>query len=218
MAFTTYETEEQEKISSYRNDRQVGVLDNQLDFNNASMYQPSYSSNYIEETEEEEQNSPVFEVEKEYKMQDEIGGDVTIVPTFMPTIHKNEEVTQNKSQELKFKLNARGKIIVSVFSIISILLLSFCIYNAVLIGSLKSTIADKQIEAELLNREVYDATIDYNNITSTNSILAQLPAGYTDGADKIVEVSLNQQPNINIVEAPSNWFDKLCNFLSNLFN
>lgn len=216
MAYTTFTETEQKNETDYSSSRS-GVLDNQIDFSSSvsTSYQPSYSTLYTD-TQEDENTSTAYESETEYKINEDLGGDVTIVPTFMPTIERKAQ--EKEIQDVKLKLNARGKIIVAVFSIISVLLLSFCIYNAVLIGNLNATLKEQQVKAELVTRDVYNATNEYNNITSTDNILASLPAGYVDGSNKVMEVNLTERPQIVSAEPSSNWFDKLCKFLSNLFN
>lgn len=217
MAYTTFTEMEQKTDTDYSSSRS-GVLDNQIDFSSSvsTSYQPSYSTLYTDTTEDEEQATN-YESETEYKINDDLGGDITIVPTFMPTIERKEK--EVSVHDVKLKLNARGKIIVAVFSVISVLLLSFCIYNAVLIGNLSAALTEQQAKAELVTRDVYNATSDYNGVTSTNNILASLPDGFGQGSNKEpMIVSLSERPEIVSAEASSNWFDKLCNFLSNLFN
>ena len=104
-----------------------------------------------------------FEAEKEYRMEDDLGGDITIIPTFMPTIER-KVAQRTEASDVKLKLNARGKIILSVFSVIAVLLVSFCVYNAVRISSLNSMLADRQSQAQMINREVYLANSEYNEI------------------------------------------------------
>lgn len=217
MAYTTYtDTDEQVETRSSAYGSRSSVLDNQLDFSSTSVssYQPSYSTLY---TNEEEEQTTSFEAEKEYKMEDDLGGDITIVPTFMPTIER-KSVSKSEANDVKIRLNARGKIILSVFSVIAVLLVSFCIYNAVRISSLTASLANKQAQVQMMNREVYVATSEYNELVSPSNILASLPNGYVDSKNNFMEVDINARPIIASAESSTNWFDKVCEFLSNLFN
>ena len=217
MAYTTYtDTDEQVETRSSSYGSRSSVLDNQLDFSSTSVssYEPSYSTLYTQDTEDETSS---FEAEKEYRMEDDLGGDITIIPTFMPTIER-KVAQRTEASDVKLKLNARGKIILSVFSVIAVLLVSFCVYNAVRISSLNSMLADRQSQAQMINREVYLANSEYNEIVSPSNILASLPNGYSDSKNNFMEVDLNVRPVIASAESSTNWFDKVCEFLSNLFN
>lgn len=206
------ETTEVEK-RSYGSTRS-GVLDNQLNIDTMPSYSgyASYdtSTNAVEEV-------PSFEVEKEYNIEGIKEDDIVVVPTFMPTIEPKYKPATKSNADVKIRLNARGKIIVSVFSVVAVLLMAFSIYNAVIIGRLNASLTSKQTELKKLEYQVDDAEIAYNSIISEDNILASLPNSYTEAGESVV-IELGERPIINQAPEETNWFDKVCKFFSDLFN
>ncbi len=128
-----------------------------------------------------------------------------------------QTLQQEKSQKKKtFRLNARGKIAICVFSIIFAALLAFSIYNAVLIGELNTSVA-------LKNQAVANQTAVINNLQAEYNELSVdvdegISMGYREATDAdIVEVVSTPKATKTTTEVESNWFDKLCEFFSKLF-
>jgi len=207
------QTEQQSAASNYSSSR-YGVLDNQMNFSDSMSSYGGYQT--IEQpTIGTEYSVPSYEAEQEYNI-DGIGEDcIEIVPTFMPTIQTKQKEEQ-KEQSLRLKLNARGKIFVSVFSVVAALLVAFCVYNAVVIGRLNNTLAESQTKLTQIEKSVTEAEVAYKDVTSVDNILASLPAGYTEAGESVV-VNIEPRPEIKSPPEKSNWFDKICDFLSGLF-
>lgn len=214
---TTYTERDQETTEEQRpsfSASRFGVLDNQQNIETSSSYGGYQSYAPSQETEE---STPSFEVEKEYTIDGIKEEDEMVVPTFMPTIEPKVKVNTQAKGDIKIKLNARGKIIVSVFSLVAVLLLSFTIYNAVLIGNLNASLFAKQAELSKLEYQVDDAAMKYQEVTSEEHILTHLDGNFKEAGESVV-IHLDERPIIKNAETPSNWFDKICEFISGLFN
>lgn len=189
-----------------------------------------YNSTYTEDEEETQEFSPSvedapnYEGETEYNdnnnLQEE--SEYTIVKTFMPNVEKQidyappviEKAPKTTTRSV-VKLNARGKIFACMYSVVATLLVAFCIYNAVSLSNINKTLNAKQTELSAMNNTVNELNVDYNNQTTAN----RLPEGYTTvNETNTVKTNIESRPNYVNIEESSNWFDKLCNFLSNLFS
>lgn len=215
---TFTENETQTQTSTGFNFNKTNQLDNQLDFSSTI---PSYTgfSPYQTQTQEEvEEQTPTYEVEKEYKISG-LPEDEEIVPAFMPTVNSTQPEIVERT-DFKIKLNARGKIIASVFSIVACCLIAFMIYNAVVIAKLTSNLNSLEMERANNASIVTDLQDNHQQITS-NTHLSDEAVGLgleysPESAD--VTISLPTRPEINEPQKTTNWFNSLCEFFSNLFD
>lgn len=193
----------------------TSVLDNQLDFTQAMPY-TNYSS-YQTTTEEDEPVSS-YEVEREYNIES-LPEDEVIVPTFMPTLNEGKANTVENT-DFKLKLNARGKIIACVFGFVACLLVAFVAYNAVVIGKLSSSLAELEVDQVRQSASVGNLETSYQLMTSTDSMSqAAINNGLkTSTATDSVSITLADRPEIKAAEKTTNWFNNICEFLSELFN
>lgn len=167
---------------------------------------------------------PLFEVEKEYdnitlptaKSKSSILPEFEILPEKKPVAVAKEEIAENK----QISLSNRGKVLAICCSIIMALLFTMVIYNAVVLGAksrevsrLASQIELKQSEIDSLKNMLAEAESE----GSVQSFLTQNGSSLRKATslDK-VRLVLNAK-ELEQISAPTNWFDKLCNFLSNLF-
>ena len=218
MAIFT-ETENKTETSTSFGFNRTNQLDNQLDFSSAvprTGYSPYQTTTYKEQ-ETEEESTPSYEVEREYNING-IQEDEVIIPTFMPTLKSGQPEVQAPA-DYKIKLNARGKIIASVFGVVVALLIAFMVYNAVVISKLTSTL--KLLESEEVSKNVGVTQLEttYSEITAP-AHLENRAEGLglefsPQGSD--VKISLKQRPQIKEPSKSTNWFDSLCEFFSNLF-
>lgn len=134
----------------------------------------------------------------------------------MLTIEKTIEQRPISSQ--KVKLNARGKIFVTVLSVCICALMAFMIGNFVTINNLNSVVSEKQQMVMQQQEHVGQLQDDYdskgNNVE--NSAKEQ-------GYQKIESDQIEQINGVDAINKPQaqidgNWFDDLCNWLSGLFN
>ena len=138
-------------------------------------------------------------------------------PRQMDILTVDKTIEQRPQTPLKVKLNARGRIIVSVLAICICALMAFMVGNIVTLNSLNGTLAQKQQIVMEQQQAVSDLQDRYDSI---NNSLQDNAAnnGY-------IEIDANQVGSVNGVtelakpEAviEGNWFDTLCNWLSNIF-
>ena len=178
----------------------------------------------IVEPEYEEVDDDVFEVEKEYKMDDDLTSDVVAKDNnkeVMQTISRERKVNKTSeyaNKNTKMKINARGKIILTVFSCIVALLVSFSIYNAVAIGNLNAEVNAKQVAVYEVQSEIDGLSTEIQNMSSENNINSKLDMKFRKVTDNdkvyLEETAKSAVPEY---EKTSNFFDKLCEFFSNIF-
>lgn len=185
------------------------------DFLSSTTFAPSVVEPVGEAPEE------VFEVEREYKMDDLDSSQRLETPkSYMQSIQRRETNVDVKSKNAhgRMKLNMHGKIILAVFSCVLVLLTSFSIYNAVVIGKLNSEIALK--EETLINSQTEVENLEYSvdNLSSESTIKSKLNTNFRKLKDTD-KVYLEDSAKTEIVtyEKSTNFFDKLCEFFSNLF-
>lgn len=125
--------------------------------------------------------------------------------------------SSQKKQNVKLKVRPQGKLILAVISVIIILLSSLTIYNAVNINRISNNI-------ESLNNQitVQDLNIDkaIKNLKTLNEDAKSSEQALNldlEKAEEVMEVTLYERNSEKEVEAISNWFDKLCNFISKIF-
>lgn len=214
---TFTENETQTQTSTGFNFNKTNQLDNQLEFSST----PSYTrfSPYQTPTQEEtEEQSPSYEVEKEYNING-LPEDEIIVPTFMPTVDSAQPETVAPT-DFKIKLNARGKIIASVFCIVASCLIAFMIYNAVVIAKLTNNLSALEMERVNNASIVTDLQDSHQRLTSNAHLsdeAGSLGLEYSpESAD--MTISLPARPEISEPQKTTNWFNSLCEFFSNLFD
>lgn len=227
--FTEMETDEKQRsrgnfgYNSFSSN--ATVLDNQLDFTSSmptysspSSYSPSVST-YEEEQTSLSEETPSYEVETEYNI-DKLPEDEIIVPTFMPTLDRpSAQAEANKN--VKIRLNARGKIVASVFGVVVGILIAFMIYNAVVISNLSNQLAYLEVEKQTITASVAESSLEYQELTSYENIDMKawddLNMSISDGSsDKAMKI--NPRPEIKETTVQGNWFDSFCEFFSNLFS
>lgn len=182
---------------------------------------PSYDTDFFPSTGAETIGEQVFEVEKEYKIDQPVIIDDEIQPikTFMPTVQKKTKAVIETQEKVKVKINARGKIMVAVYSCIIALLAVFAIYNAFSISNLNSTIAQKENAFVSDQETVLVLENQLSNMTTENNIKSKLNGNFRE-AQESDKVYLNhtEKTEVPVYNQPTNLFDKICVFLSNLFN
>lgn len=169
-------------------------------------------------------DTPLFEVEREYnnfdkpenKTRNQMLPEFDIIPT--NDVKKEEQVQNEPAKDIKLSL--RGKILAVVASLVTVLLLTLVIYNGVVLNAKRAEV--NELSAEL-QTSLQELTALENNLIDAQSEEAVFKILKNAGS------SLRKATNADTVkfhveefevtkyEAPSNWFDKLCKFLSDLF-
>jgi len=215
--FTETETKTEESAGFGYN--RTNQLDNQLDFSSAVPFTgfSPFSSQTQAQDEEVEEQTPSYEVEREYNI-NALPEDEVIIPTFMPTLKSPEPAVQ-ETVDYKIKLNARGKIMASVFGVVVGFLIAFMIYNAVVISRLTTSLEYLEAEKVAQTAGVTQLETTYKEITSTNHLENRaegLGMSYSGQGNDII-ITLPSRPEIKEPTKSTNWFNNLCEFFSNLF-
>ena len=138
-------------------------------------------------------------------------------PKSMDMLTIDEQIGQKPETPVKVRLNARGKIIVSVIAICICALMAFMIGNIVTINSLSQTVSQK---TQLVNTQQQTVNTLQQQYDYTVSQTQDVAGEYGYIASEQTPVYIEEIADISrdsaVVE--SNWFDDLCNFLANLFN
>ena len=178
----------------------------------------SYFGSISVETEE----NPLFEVEKEYNNFEipEQNSRSKMLPEFDILPDKKTQPKACGAPIKDIKLSLRGKILAVVTSLVTVLLLTLVIYNAVVLGAKRAEInaLQTQLAASVGELEALETELTATQSEEEISKLLR-ESGSTlrkaTSADK-VKVAIESYA-VESYKAPTNWFDKICEFLSNLF-
>ncbi len=198
---------------------------------------PSYQTD-VEETEVPESyqayrddynSAPSFTEETNYDSvrQTDDKDDISEMPTyssvhmFAPTIQKTEEGVTLTKTKVKLRLTPRMKLMISMFSVIIVALLFATIYNFASLSSINSTISMRATQVESLNQSIQELTETYILISSDEQLYDRAQeSGFVERDEtntKVIEIGeIYTEDEIPTVQ--TNWFDKVCEFLSNLFS
>lgn len=127
-------------------------------------------------------------------------------------------IEQRPQTPLKVRLNARGKIIVSVLAICICALVAFMVGNIVTINNLNGVIAQKQEYVLEQQQVVSDLQQEYDSLENGVQENATQNGYSPIDASQVTEVSGVTQISKETAEIETNWFDRLCDWLSGLFN
>ena len=124
---------------------------------------------------------------------------------------------ENKNQKVKLKLRPQGKLVLICVSCIIILLSSLTIFNAVTINNLNRNIENlnNQITIQDLNIDKAIKNLDKLKVDATSN--EQAIKLELEKTTNTTEVELYTRQEIQTSTKPTNWFDKLCNFISKIF-
>lgn len=121
----------------------------------------------------------------------------------------------------KTAISVKAKIYLTSAVLVSALLLFLAIYNIFVINNLNSGI--KILEGNINNTYAIFESVEgqYQALTSTPTeaeIQALKEQGFVEiSSDNIKYLELGAKSTVESVNAPSNWFDAFCNFVSGLF-
>ena len=170
------------------------------------------------------QEETAFEVEKQYNFDANKYSFKENEPARMdfPTVEKNKqeraEIVAKREIVARPQLNARGKIVASVFAIIVAIMVAFCIYNAVSINGLERAIAAKSQIALEQSQVITELQNTYNSLGEEENILSRLEGSYRrPSASDIQKLEKFEMSQREIKEEQSNWFERFCKKLSHLF-
>ncbi len=174
-------------------------------------------------TEVSSEPETAFEVEKQYNFDTTSYQEVSEkkqmqIPTLERKIEHQEQEIVAKTYS-KPKLNARGKIMVSVYSIIVAIIVAFCIYNAVSINGLQADVATKNEIVATQTAVITELQNTYNSLGEEDNILTQVGDSFKTPTEADTTVLSNFE--LSVREKPAeqtNWFEKFCESLRKLFS
>jgi len=164
----------------------------------------------------------VFEVEKEYKMDDDLERyvDSPKKSTVMQTISRTDKIKKSETynKNTKLKINAHGKLLLTVFSCIVCLLVGFSIYNAVVISKINGEVISKQVAVAELQSDINGIESQIENMSSESNINSKLDNSFRKVTDNDkVYLEESEKSEVPTYEKSTNFFDKICEFFSNIF-
>lgn len=147
------------------------------------------------------------EPEREIEQQTELEGDIAEEEKRLQ--HKKVVYENQKKPSLKLRL----KLAICAIALVLTCLGGWAIYNAVEIKTLTGEAQAKNAEYNINVMKVIKTTSKLDDLTNPNSItnLDELESA------NIVQIIPKEKASPKTIEKQSNWFDRLCNWLSNLF-
>ncbi|MBQ3158495.1 MAG: hypothetical protein IJB98_02255 [Clostridia bacterium] len=166
--------------------------------------------------------TPAFEVEKGYSFDTSTYETSKAMAT--PSIERREEIVARDEQVqtktyAKAKLNARGKIIVAVYSIVVAIIVALCIYNAVAISGMTSDIAYKEAIVASQTEIISSLESTYNSLGEEDVIISSTAGEFkTPTESDIVRIDGFEMAERTSTKTQTNWFEDLCEAIRKLFS
>ena len=136
---------------------------------------------------------------------------------FMPSLREKQEVVEEVAVEkVAFTLSLKGKLLIALCSSIMALLSILLIYNAVLIGSYNAQIATGYQTLSEIETVSTELTQQLSAVESNVEFMLQDLGISQSSANTVTLNTIERQQKIQYLEE-TNWFDSVCEFISNLF-
>ena len=136
-----------------------------------------------------------------------------------PMIKREEKAVVLTKTKQKIYLQARMKIAIAMFMTIVSALLFVTVYNFVYAGKINASLADKQVEINQLQESIMMLQNTYNEMSDDDYVIQEAGGlGFKDASESTITLSVGDVYTEPVVEElPSNWFNDVCDFFSNLF-
>jgi len=132
---------------------------------------------------------------------------------------KVKNLTQIKTNAVTKAVPFRLVLGITTTAVVAVLLLFLCVYNIFVINGMNNSISYLQEEVISYEQELIVTEGFYNDLTNPtnikNDIITEL--GYSGVTSNIETVSLPEKVEVVELQGETNWFDGLCNFLSQIF-
>ena len=126
--------------------------------------------------------------------------------------------TANVNKSFKASLNTRGKIIVITYALVVALLGFLLIYNAFSMAAVTASIAATEILISEEKASIQELTSQLNDLNNPDMIMERVAeAGFVPTQTQVSGVTTVVGESISY-ETQTNWFDKICDFISNIFS
>ena len=177
----------------------------------------------VETPQREVEQAPSFEVEQGYSFDTTTYDNRRVMET--PSIERNteivarEEIVATKAYAPKARLNARGKIMVTMFSIVMAIIVALAIYNAVAINGLVGDIAYKEGIVATQTEAVAQLQNTYDNLGADDTIYAAANGEFKLPEESdIVRIEGFEMAERQAEASQSNWFEDFCETIRRLFS
>ena len=132
---------------------------------------------------------------------------------------KIKSITQVKTNVVNSKVSFRMALCMTTTVVVALLMAFLCIYNIFVINQMGGNITYLQEEVASYEYALTQAEGIYNSLTNTDNIQSELnKMGYSDVASSnMVAVDVADKVSVVTLEGETNWFDSVCNFLSQIF-
>ena len=149
------------------------------------------------------EQEPEFEIEQQTECEDDLAQEEK-------RLQRKKVVYENQK---KPSLKLRLKLAICAIALVLTCLGGWAIYNAVEIKTLTGEAQAKNAEYNINVMKVIKTTSKLDDLTNPNSItnLDELESA------NVVQIIPKEIASPKTIEKQSNWFDRLCNWLSNLF-
>ncbi len=149
------------------------------------------------------EQEPEFEIEQQTECEDDLAQEEK-------RLQRKKVVYENQK---KPSLKLRLKLAICAIALVLTCLGGWAIYNAVEIKTLTGEAQAKNAEYNINVMKVIKTTSKLDDLTNPNSItnLDELESA------NVVQIIPKEKASPKTIEKQSNWFDRLCNWLSNLF-
>ena len=133
--------------------------------------------------------------------------------------NKIKSMTEVKVNAVSRSVSFRMVLALTTTVIVAVLLAFLCIYNIFVINGMNSDISYLQEEVTSSRYELVESEGLYNRLTDKNNIQSELSdMGYSDVASSnIMTITVPEKSEVVELQAETNWFDAICNFLSQIF-
>ena len=132
---------------------------------------------------------------------------------------KVKSLTQVKVDAMPSAVSFRMVLGVTTTAIVAVLMLFLCIYNIFVINNMGTSINYLQEEVISCENSLVQSEGVYNALTDKSNIQKELAQmGYSEmTSSNIVAVSVPDSTEVIELQGETNWFDAVCNFLSQIF-
>ena len=132
---------------------------------------------------------------------------------------KVKSLTQIKVNAVSQQISFRMILGISTTAIVTVLLAFLCIYNIFVINGMSSSIGYLQEEIVACEQSLYQAEVVYNQTTDISNLQEMLKESNFRpmNSSNVEAISIPEVQNVIELQGETNWFDSICNFLSQIF-
>jgi len=180
-------------------------------------------NNVLTQTVDEASTNPIFEQVSEFDNSYSDSRLKELTDEFENITVTDEDIesttlTQTNVLE-KTSVSFKAKLLLAASISIAVLLMFLCVYNIFRINAMSSSI--QLLEGNIATESVILNSLqnDVSDLNNTNGLVNELQSnGYYElSDDDIVYVDTTNAAVVEEVSGSTNWFDGVCNFISNVF-